>query len=83
MRGQFEACRRSAGVFRPRVVDTIAGRYVVEGERRECGGTVRLQVPMICPRATEKPLGSGRVASHSWGPGSFIDAKPGEGGSPG
>ncbi len=45
MRGHCPTCQRSVVVRQPRVVDNIAGRYVVEGECEHCGGAVRLQVP--------------------------------------
>lgn len=45
MRGLCPTCQRSVAVRQPRVVDNIAGRYVVEGGCEHCGGVVRLQVP--------------------------------------
>ena len=45
MLGFCESCKLSRVVRQPRVMDTVAGRYVVEGTCKVCGSPVRLQVP--------------------------------------
>ena len=45
MEGDCPSCGERVGMLRPRVVDLVAGQYVIAGECAECDNEVRIRLP--------------------------------------